>query len=134
MDNNSNDILKNILNDNSDNNSGNSLNNILNNDLKSDNFSETINLTNNDTNNNVEKNENDNFKSFISTFDDADFVEKEDKNPIEEKDTPENIDELIDKIKKQTELKENIKPNMDLVEENKYKEVSDDEFFDDFFE
>ena len=28
----------------------------------------------------------------------------------------------------------NIKPNMNLVETNKYKEVSDDEFFDDFFD
>ena len=45
-----------------------------------------------------------------------------------------NIDELINKIKGLEAIEENIKPNMDLKEENKYKEVSDDEFFDDFFD
>ena len=44
------------------------------------------------------------------------------------------VDELIDKIKEQSIQSNNIKPNMNLVEKNKYKEVSDDEFFDDFFD
>ncbi len=90
----------------------------------------------------------DEFKNLISSFDnDNEFIEKEDNNKLETTDTPQNIDELIDKIKEQSsdeslnkvkeenhDVKENIKPNMNLVEKNKYKEVSDDEFFDDFFD
>ena len=74
------------------------------------------------------------FKSLITSFNDEQFIETKDNNPFEKQDTPKNIDELIDKIKEQSDTKENIKPNMNLVEENKYKEVSDDEFFDDFFD
>ena len=74
------------------------------------------------------------FKSLITSFNDEQFIETKDNNPLEKQDTPKNIDELIDKIKEQSDTKENIKPNMNLVEENKYKEVSDDEFFDDFFD
>ena len=74
------------------------------------------------------------FKSLITSFNDEQFIVTKDNNPFEKQDTPRNIDELIDKIKEQSDTKENIKPNMNLVEENKYKEVSDDEFFDDFFD
>ena len=78
---------------------------------------------------------NTNIQNIISDFNDEKFISKDDDNNIvEHKDTPENIDELIDKIKEQTKNNENITPNMNLVEENKYQEVNDDEFFDDFFD
>ncbi len=81
--------------------------------------------------------ENLDFKDFLNTFNENDFqASSNDKIYKEEKSSPKNIDELIDKIKEQSlEVEtENIKQNMDLKEENKYKEVSDDEFFDDFFD
>ncbi len=110
-------------------------NSLVNDNLNNDNSSlEKNNLENTTNTNNILEKPSDNFESFISTFDDTDFVENKNKNPIEEKDTPENIDELIDKIKQQSTPSETIKPNMDLSLDNKYKEVSDDEFFDDFFE
>lgn len=110
-------------------------NSLVNDNLNNDNSSlEKNNLENTTNTNNILEKPSDNFESFISTFDDTDFVENKNKNPIEEKDTPENIDELIDKIKQQSIPGETIKPNMDLSLDNKYKEVSDDEFFDDFFE
>ncbi len=76
------------------------------------------------------------FKDFLSTFDDDDFKTVQMAPIKEERPEPSNIDELVDKIKEQSleTNPENIKPNMDLKEENKYKEVSDDEFFDDFFD
>ena len=78
---------------------------------------------------------NTNIQNIISDFKNEKFISKDDDNNIvEHKDTPENIDELIDKIKEQTKNNENITPNMNLVEENKYQEVNDDEFFDDFFD
>lgn len=75
------------------------------------------------------------FKEFLNTFNEDDFKTPNNEANIEE-DKPKNIDQLIDKIKEQSLEVEsnNIKPNMDLKEENKYKEVSDDEFFDDFFD
>ncbi len=75
------------------------------------------------------------FKDFLDTFDDDDFKTIP-MTPIKEENKPDNIDELIGKIKEQNVdiNPENIKPNMDLKEENKYQEVSDDEFFDDFFD
>lgn len=75
------------------------------------------------------------FKDIVDSLDqDEDKFENPNSNFEEENTSPENIDELINKIKGLEAIEENIKPNMDLKEENKYKEVSDDEFFDDFFD
>ncbi len=77
------------------------------------------------------------FKEFLDTFNDEDFkISNVNNDYKEEKSTPHDIDELINKIKEKSleANPTNIKPNMDLKEENKYKEVSDDEFFDDFFD
>ncbi len=77
------------------------------------------------------------FKDFLDTFKEDDFqVPPKDSEYLEEDTNPQNIDELINKIKEKSleANKENIKPNMDLKEDNKYQEVSDDEFFDDFFD
>ena len=82
----------------------------------------------------TESKNDDEFKSYLSSLNNEKFIETEESNPLETKDTPKNIDELIDKIKEQSIQSNNIKPNMNLVEKNKYKEVSDDEFFDDFFD
>ena len=83
------------------------------------------------------KEKDDSFKELINSFDMDDFkVEPENNSLIEDKTSPENIDELISKIKEKSleTIEDNIKLNMDLKEENKYQEVSDDEFFDDFFD
>lgn len=46
-----------------------------------------------------------------------------------------NVDLLVDKIRDASNInEEHIKPNMEIRQENKYTEVSDDEFFDDFFD
>ncbi|MBQ8207095.1 MAG: type IV secretory system conjugative DNA transfer family protein [Bacilli bacterium] len=76
-------------------------------------------------------------KDILKTIDEDEFkIELPDNNLKEEDTNPESIDELINKIKEQSleMIDENIKPNMNLQEENKYHEVSDDEFFDDFFD
>ena len=88
----------------------------------------------NDFNHDITDNE---IRDILKTIDEDEFkVELPDVDFKEEKTNPESIDELINKIKEQSleTIEENIKPNMDLQEENKYHEVSDDEFFDDFFD
>ena len=45
-----------------------------------------------------------------------------------------DIKTIVETIKSLENISDDIKPNMELKEENKYKEVSDDEFFDDFFD
>ena len=63
-------------------------------------------------------------------------VENPDPNYLENSTTPESIDDLIEHIKAKSleNVSPNIKPNMEVNPENKYHEVSDDEFFDDFFD
>ncbi|MBQ8891378.1 MAG: TraM recognition domain-containing protein [Bacilli bacterium] len=67
----------------------------------------------------------DDFEPFIKT---QEFTKEEDNK---------DIDLLVDKIKDVSNPNvqiNNIKPNMEVSKENKYTEVSDDEFFDDFFD
>ena len=85
--------------------------------------------------NSIDSHEELSFKDIVDSLDqDEDKFENPNSDFEIENTSPENIDELIDKIKGLEAIEENIKPNMDLKEENKYKEVSDDEFFDDFFD
>ena len=75
----------------------------------------------------------DSFKDLLSSVDlDELKIENPSTDYIEET-NPQNIDELVHKIKEQSleKVTENIKPNMEVI---KYQEVSDDEFFDDFFD
>ena len=83
----------------------------------------------------VEKTQDHVLKDMINQIDEEEFIQNPNQEFQEEKNDPESIDELISKIKEKSGVvKENIKPNMELKEETKYKEVSDDEFFDDFFD
>lgn len=84
---------------------------------------------------------NDKVKDLLKIEDDF-VVNNPDTDYQLENTNPKSIDELINKIKEQSlenvspDIKENmnLKENVDLKEENKYHEVSDDEFFDDFFD
>ena len=113
-------------------------NNINNNfdNIKQDNKLEDVDLSNSNDNMKEETNLNNvNVQEFIQDIDDDFSIQKDDSNLVETMDNPKNIDQLIDKIKEQSEKNNTeIKNNMNLKEENKYKEVSDDEFFDDFFD
>ena len=113
-------------------------NNINNNfdNIKQDNKLEDVDLSNSNDNMKEETNLNNvNVQEFIQDIDDDFSIQKDDSNLVETMDNPKNIDQLIDKIKEQSEKNNTeIKNNMNLKEENTYKEVSDDEFFDDFFD
>ena len=80
---------------------------------------------------------NSSFKDVIDSLDSDDIsVQSPNTDFSLENTNPESIDELINKIKEKSieNVSNEIKPNMEVKEENKYKEVSDDEFFDDFFD
>ncbi len=66
---------------------------------------------------------------------DEDFNPISKDNDYKKEDNLENVDLLVDKIKSvNKDSKDSIVNKVNEVENNKYREVSDDEFFDDFFD
>ena len=99
------------------------------------------NIENEHKNNNIESlDDNMSFEDFLNNFNEEDFKSNNADTKYGEEANPKNVDDLVNKIKEQSvdnQVGKNVQPKYpqeEKVEDKKYKEVSDDEFFDDFFD